>query len=207
MSGFLGSQVHEAGTSKRMMAAHFLLQFLLFGTLLVPAYLQMEGCEFVKDLSVESNFSVTVTPKEYMANTNYQVTISDEGNHTADRNVTMYLLQALSPENTTAGTWNLTVVLNCSDVETAMLNASEDLLATANWTSPSSNISSVEIRVYIIFDNTSTEFKSVTLQEVPQTDPTTPSTTTDSVSAIQSSFFFIAITQLLMLLTTSKLLS
>lgn len=72
MSGFLSSQVHEAGTSKRMMAAHFLLQFLLFGTLLVPAYLQMEGCEFVKDLSVESNFSVNVTPKEYMANTSYQ---------------------------------------------------------------------------------------------------------------------------------------
>ncbi|XP_052553289.1 uncharacterized protein LOC128087612 isoform X2 [Tympanuchus pallidicinctus] len=203
MSGFLSSQVHEAGTSKRMMAAHFLLQFLLFGTLLVPAYLQMEGCEFVKDLSVESNFSVTVTPEEYMANTNYQVTISDEGNHTADRNVTMYLLQALSPENTTAGIWNVTDVLNCSDVDTAMLSASEDLLATANWASLSSNISSVEIRVYIIFDNTSTEFKSVTLRE----DPTTPSTTTDSVSAIQSSFFFIAITQLLMLLTTSKLLS
>lgn len=54
-----------------MMAAHFLLQFLLFGTLLVPVYLQMEGCDFLQD-AVKGNFSVTVTPEEYVANTTYQ---------------------------------------------------------------------------------------------------------------------------------------
>lgn len=64
--------MHKAGTFKRMMAAHFLLQFLLFGTLLAPAYLQMEECNFLQNVPIESNFSVTVTPEEYMANTSYQ---------------------------------------------------------------------------------------------------------------------------------------
>ena len=188
-----------------MMAAHFLLQFLLFGTLLVPAYLQMEGCDFLQD-AVKGNFSVTVTPEEYVANTTYQVTIRDDGNSTTIRNVTMYLLQALSSENTTAGEWNVVEKLNCSNVATAMLNTTQEE-AAANWTSPSSNISSVEIRAYIIYENNITEFKTAILQEVPRTDPTTALTIPDSVSAVQSSCFFIAVTQLLMLLTTSKLLS
>ncbi|XP_015739334.1 uncharacterized protein LOC107324131 [Coturnix japonica] len=190
-----------------MMAAHYLLQFLLFGTLLVPAYLQTDVCYFLSNAMEEGNFSLTVTPQEYMANTSYQVTVSVDRNYTADRNVTMYLLQALSPQNTSEGEWHGVENQTCDDVETATLNGAEELSATVNWTSPSSNLSSVEIRAYIIFDNSSTEFKKVTLQEDPQTNPTIATTTPDSVSAIQSSFFFIAITQLLMLLTTSKLLS
>ncbi|POI26549.1 hypothetical protein CIB84_009701 [Bambusicola thoracicus] len=166
----------------------------------------MEECDFLHSAD-EGNFSVTVTPKEYVANTSYQVTISADRNGTTIRNVTMYLLQALSSENTTAGEWNVVEKLNCSNVTTAVLNATQEEAAAANWTSPSSNISSVEIRAYIIFENNATALKRVTLQEVPRTDPTTASTTPDSVSTVQSSCFFIAVTQLLMLFTTSKLLS
>ncbi|OXB70427.1 UNVERIFIED_CONTAM: hypothetical protein H355_007654 [Colinus virginianus] len=184
------------------MAAHFLLQFLFLGTVLVPVYLQMEGCDSLQNATA-GNFSVTVTPETYMANTSYQVTISDSRNHTTEGTTTKYLLQALSSTSTTVGEWKGVEIQNCSDVETAVINATQE--ATANWTSPGHNISSVEIRAYIIFDNSSAEFKTVNLQEAPETEPTT-ATTPSSVSAVQSSFF-IAITQLLLLLATSKLLS
>ncbi|MCH1933059.1 hypothetical protein L9G16_23225, partial [Shewanella sp. A25] len=80
-----------------------------------------------------------------------------------------------------AGEWNVVEKLNCSNVATAMLNTTQEE-AAANWTSPSSNISSVEIRAYIIYENNITEFKTATLREVPRTDPTTASTTPDPVS-------------------------
>ncbi|OXB59025.1 hypothetical protein ASZ78_007653 [Callipepla squamata] len=163
----------------------------------------MEGCDSLQNATA-GNFSVTVTPETYMANTSYQVTISDGRNHTAEGTATKYLFQALSSASTTVGEWKGVEIQNCSDVETAVLNATQE--ATANWTSPGHNISSVEIRAYIIFDSSSAEFKTVNLQEAPETEPTTATTTPNSVSAVQSSFF-IAITQLLLLLTTSKLLS
>ena len=87
-----------------------------------------------------------------------------------------------------------------------MLNTAQEE-AAANWTFPSSNISSVEIRAYIIYENNIAEFETAILQEVPRIDPTVASTTPDSVSVVQSSCFFIVVTQLLMLLTTSELLS
>ncbi|KFP65226.1 hypothetical protein N322_07828, partial [Cariama cristata] len=70
------------------------------------------------------------------------VTISDNRNLT-DGNVTQYLLQALSPQNVSLGKWQVEKTDNCSSIDTAALN---DTHKAANWTSPDSNISSVEIR-------------------------------------------------------------
>ncbi|KFO94327.1 hypothetical protein N320_09579, partial [Buceros rhinoceros silvestris] len=54
-----------------------------------------------------------------------------------------YLLQALSPQNVSVGEWKVEKKGNCSSIETAILT---DPQTTANWTSPNSNVSSVEIR-------------------------------------------------------------
>ncbi|KFV52899.1 hypothetical protein N328_01113, partial [Gavia stellata] len=71
------------------------------------------------------------------------VTISDIRNFTDSKNVTKYLLQALSPQNVSVGEWKMVDTENCSSIDTAILNATQK---AANWTSPDSNISSVEIR-------------------------------------------------------------
>ncbi|KFQ75249.1 hypothetical protein N337_10620, partial [Phoenicopterus ruber ruber] len=71
------------------------------------------------------------------------VTISDNRNLTHSKNVTEYLLQALSPQNISRGEWNGLERDNCSSIDTGILNATQK---AANWTSPDSNISSVEIR-------------------------------------------------------------
>ncbi|KFZ58367.1 hypothetical protein N321_01492, partial [Antrostomus carolinensis] len=71
------------------------------------------------------------------------VTISDNRNLTDNKNVTQYLLQALSPQNVSIGDWKVADRDNCSSIDTAILNATQN---TANWTSPDSNIPSVEIR-------------------------------------------------------------
>ncbi|XP_035202120.1 uncharacterized protein LOC118178020 [Oxyura jamaicensis] len=189
--------VCEARTSKWMMAALlFLLQFLFFGTLIVPAYLQMQECNPMQS-AIAGNFSVTVIPQDYRPNTTYEVTIVDSNNTTS--NVTNYLLQAISPQNASVGEWNVTNKQNCSAHLTAVLPKTQK---TANWTSPTSNFSSVDIRAYIVFENSSTVFKTVTLNQEAK-----PTGSTNSVSAVQSSSFFVAAIQLLMLLATSKLLS
>ncbi|KFQ10975.1 hypothetical protein N330_11053, partial [Leptosomus discolor] len=54
-----------------------------------------------------------------------------------------YLLQALSPQNVSVGEWNGTNKDNCNSIDTAILIAPQN---ATNWTSPDSNISSVEIR-------------------------------------------------------------
>ncbi|KFQ26966.1 hypothetical protein N331_11643, partial [Merops nubicus] len=54
-----------------------------------------------------------------------------------------YLLQALSLKNASIGEWNMVETQNCSSVDMAVLPATQK---AANWTSPESNISSVEIR-------------------------------------------------------------
>ncbi|KFO10236.1 hypothetical protein N312_02826, partial [Balearica regulorum gibbericeps] len=54
-----------------------------------------------------------------------------------------YLLQALSPQNVSMGEWKVVDRDNCSSTDTAILNVTQK---AANWTSPDSNISSVEIR-------------------------------------------------------------
>lgn len=178
-----------------MAALLFLLQFLFFGTLIVPAYLQMPECNSTQS-AVAGNFSVTVTPQDYSPNTTYFVTIVDSNN---TRNGTRYLLQAISPQNVSVGEWNVTNKQNCSAVITAVLPYTQK---TANWTSPASNYSSVDIRAYIVSENSSTVFSTVTL-----TQGAKPTGSTNSVSAVQSSSFFVAAIQLLMLLATSKLLS
>ncbi|KFP48502.1 hypothetical protein N323_10626, partial [Cathartes aura] len=71
------------------------------------------------------------------------VTISDNRNLTDSKNVTEYVLQALSPQNVSMGEWKVVNKENCSSIDTAILNATQK---AANWTSPDSNISSVEIR-------------------------------------------------------------
>ncbi|KFQ55344.1 hypothetical protein N333_09168, partial [Nestor notabilis] len=71
------------------------------------------------------------------------VTITDNTNLTDSKNVTEYLLQAISPEKISVGVWNVADRDNCSSIDTAVLNATQK---TANWTSPDSDISSVEIR-------------------------------------------------------------
>lgn len=152
-----------------------------------------------------------MTPEAYKANTTYQVTISNDRNHTDSGDVTEYLLQALSPQNDSIGEWKVNYTENCSSIDTAVLSATQNAI---NWTSPPSNITSAEIRVYIVFTNNSVEFKTVILNKVSETttaSPTTteqrPTTTPNSVSTVQSSSFFIAVIQLLLILVTSKLLS
>lgn len=171
-----------------------MLQFLFFGTLIVPAYLQVPECNSTQS-AVAGNFSVTVTSKDYVPNTTYFVTIVDSNNTRNNR--TKYLLQAISPQNVSVGEWDVTNKQNCSAIITAVLPYTQK---AANWTSPASNFSSVEIRAYIVSENSSTVFSTATL-----TQEATGST--NSVSAVQSSSFFIAAIQLLMLLATSKLLS
>ncbi|KFP92486.1 hypothetical protein N311_05392, partial [Apaloderma vittatum] len=71
------------------------------------------------------------------------VTVSDNRNHSDSKNVSKYLLQALSPQNASIGEWKVVDKANCSSTNTAILNATQN---AANWTSPDSNISPVEIR-------------------------------------------------------------
>ncbi|KAK4809583.1 hypothetical protein QYF61_025026 [Mycteria americana] len=120
----------------------FLVQLLFIGTLIVPAYTQTEICTLLLNATA-SNFTVTVTPEAYKANTTYVVTITDNRNFTGSKNVTEYLLQALSPQNASMGEWKGVNSDTCHSIDTAILNATQK---AANWTSPDSNISSVEIR-------------------------------------------------------------
>ncbi|GAB0199718.1 cell wall integrity sensor MID2-like [Grus japonensis] len=196
--------MHEAETSKWIMATFvFLVQLLFIGTLIVPAYTQIERCNLLLNATA-GNFTVTVTPEAYQANTTYLVKISDNRNLTDSNNVTKYLLQALSPQNVSMGEWKVADRGNCSSTDTAILNATQK---AANWTSPDSNISSVEIRAYIIFTDKSAKFKTVTLKKESETTTAPPTTTPNSISMVQSSSFFIAVIQLPLLLVTSKLLS
>ncbi|KAM6043155.1 uncharacterized protein VSU04_014021 isoform 2-T2 [Chlamydotis macqueenii] len=102
------------------------------------------------------------------------------------------------------GEWLMVDSENCSSIDTAILNATQ---SAANWTSPDRNISSVEIRAYIIFTDKSAKFHTVTLNKELETTTAPPATTPSSVSMVQSSSFFIAVIQLPLLLITSKLLS
>ncbi|KFP26695.1 hypothetical protein N325_07373, partial [Colius striatus] len=71
------------------------------------------------------------------------VTIRDNGNLTGSKNVTGYLLQALSPQNVSLGEWKAVTKENCTSIETAVLNGTQE---AASWTSPDTNASSVTIR-------------------------------------------------------------
>ncbi|KFW06750.1 hypothetical protein N326_04466, partial [Eurypyga helias] len=71
------------------------------------------------------------------------VTISDNGHLNDSKNVTKYLLQALSPQNVSMGKWEVTDMVDCNSINTTILNATQK---AANWTSPDSDITSIEIR-------------------------------------------------------------
>nr|XP_025961657.1 uncharacterized protein LOC112986549 [Dromaius novaehollandiae] len=198
-------QVCAAEPSKGIMAAFLsTLQLLFLGTLIVPAYLQTERCNLLSSATA-GNFSVSVVPDTYEANTTYAVEVSDSRNLTDSKSVTAVLLQALSSQNVSVGEWKDTDLENCSSITTAVVNA---MNVTVNWTSPSSSISSVEIRVYTLFSDNSTEFNSVTLSEkAVNTTTASTITTPNSISAVQSSTIFVAIVQAVLLFVTSKLLS
>ncbi|CAM9820201.1 unnamed protein product [Bubo scandiacus] len=181
----------------------FLVQILFIGTLIVPAYTEVEKCSLLLNATA-SNFTVIVTPAAYQANTTYLVTVSDNRNITDSKNVTKYLLQALSPRNVSMGEWEVVNRINCSSIDTAVLNNTQK---AANWTSPDSNVPSVEIRAYIIFTDKSAKFKTVTLNKELETTTAPPTTTFNSVSMVQSSSFFIAVIQLPLVLVTGKMLS
>ncbi|XP_055584648.1 uncharacterized protein LOC129737532 [Falco cherrug] len=178
----------------------FLVQLLFIGTLISPEYAQGEGCDLPLNATA-SNFSVLVTPAAYRANTTYLVTVNDNRNLTDGKNVTKYLLQALSPQNVSTGQWKVTSRDNCSS---AILNATQ---TSAKWTSPANNLSSVKIRAYILFSDKSAQFSTVTLTEGSGSSTAPPTTTPNSVSMVQSSSFFLSLLQLPLLLLTSNLLS
>lgn len=70
----------------------------------------------------------------------FLVTIVDSNN---TRNATKYLLQAIATQNVSVGEWNVSDKQNCSALTTAVLLNTQK---TANWTSPATNFSSVDIR-------------------------------------------------------------
>lgn len=69
-----------------MAALLFLLQFLFFGTLVVPAYMQMPECNLTQSTDT-GNFSVTVTPQDYSPNTTYIGKPRPRSFHTAQHRV------------------------------------------------------------------------------------------------------------------------
>ncbi|KAF4796673.1 chromosome 24 C11orf34 [Turdus rufiventris] len=139
-----------------MAALLLLAPLLLLGTAAGQQQAEVTACAGLGN-ATEGNFSVEATPETYQANTTYLVTIKDDRNHS---NSSQYLLQALSPQNTSVGTWQVTSPLNCSSVDTAILKITE---RTANWTSPNSNLSSVQIRVYLSLSGNATEIRTVML--------------------------------------------
>ncbi|XP_069732666.1 placenta-expressed transcript 1 protein-like [Phaenicophaeus curvirostris] len=178
----------------------FLVQLLFIGTHIIPASAQTETCNWLQT-TTESNFTINVTSDVYQANTTYLVTIID---NLPEENVTNYLLQALSPQKASLGNWSVEEIENCSSINTAVLKSNQK---AANWTSPESNITSVEIRAYIRLKDSSTLFSTKTLRKEAKTTTAPSATTPNSVSMVQSSSFFIAVIQLPLLLITSKLLS
>lgn len=63
--------MHEAETSKRIMATFlFLVQLLFIGTLIVPAYTDTERCRLLPNATA-GNFTVTVKPDAYKESTIY----------------------------------------------------------------------------------------------------------------------------------------
>ncbi|XP_030146824.4 uncharacterized protein [Taeniopygia guttata] len=211
------------------MAAFLLLlaPLLLLGTAAGQADMEIEECLWLWNVT-EGNFSVVITPETYQANTTYLVTIRDDRNHSSSSGP--FLLQALSPQNTSVGEWTDTDTGNCSSVLTAVLNSTE---SRAHWTSPNSNLSSVHIRVYLILPDNITELKTGMLSRGAETTPvplsstsapssssspntssapnitstpkttSTPSSTPSSVSRAQGSSWLLA--ALLLLLTASLL--
>ncbi|CAN8199072.1 unnamed protein product [Coccothraustes coccothraustes] len=164
------------------MAAFLLLApLLLLGTVAGQAETELEGCPWPWNVT-EGNFSVETTPGTYQANTTYLVIIKDDRNHSNSSG--QLLLQALSPQNTSVGQWQGAATGLCSSVLTAVLNISE---STARWTSPSSSLSSVQIRVYLSLPGNTTELKTWMLNRGTETTPV-PSSTTSAPSTTPSSF-------------------
>ncbi|OWK55688.1 hypothetical protein RLOC_00001808 [Lonchura striata] len=171
--GQVGEEEEEEEASKGIMAAFLLLlaPLLLLGTAAGQADMEMDECLWLWNVT-EGNFSVVITPETYQANTTYLVAIRDDRNHSSSPGP--LLLQALSPQNASVGEWTDTASGSCSSVLTALLNSTE---SRAHWTSPSSNLSSVLIRVYLILPGNITELKTWMLSRGAETTPVPPSST------------------------------
>lgn len=182
------------------MAAFLLLApLLLLGTGAGQARAEAEECSWLRNVT-EGNFSVKAAPATYKANTTFEVTIKDDRNH-SDATV-VFLLQALSPQGATVGTWQGTHTESCSSGDIAILNVTK---SSALWTSPDSNLSSVLIRVYLrLLDNSSSsELTTLKLIKGMQSTTLPPTTTPNSVCRAQSCSWFLAA----LLLLTATLLS
>ncbi|KAM6312684.1 uncharacterized protein O3Q21_010522 [Podargus strigoides] len=184
-----------------------LVQLLFIGTLIIPGHTQtaQPGKCYLLQNATAGNFSVDAVPPTYQPNTTFVVTITHNITLILDKDVSHYLLQALTPQNVSVGEWKDVEMENCSSIDTPILNNTQRV---ATWISPNNNnISSVQIRAYIAFSDNSTLFSTVTLSKEPETTKAPPTTTPNSVSMVQSSSFFIAVVQVPLLLVTGKLLS
>lgn len=86
------------------------------------------------------NCCLTGQTTDFVSLAVFLVTIVDSNN---TRNATNYLLQAITIQNVSVGEWSVPEQQNCSALTTAVLQNTQK---TANWTSPATNLSSVEIR-------------------------------------------------------------
>ncbi|KFW85126.1 hypothetical protein N305_04141, partial [Manacus vitellinus] len=69
--------------------------------------------------------------------------VTIEAQNSTDNKPTQFVLQALSPGNESLGQWEGITPESCSSVDSAILNSTQN---AANWTSPGTNVSSVQIR-------------------------------------------------------------
>ncbi|TRZ12425.1 hypothetical protein HGM15179_014670, partial [Zosterops borbonicus] len=125
--------------------------------------------------------------------------IKDDRNHSSSSG--HLLLHAVSPQNDSVGHWEEGATGNCSFGVTAVLNINE---STARWTSPdsSTNLSSVHIRVYLIFPGNGTELKIHMLDTGAQSTMSPSTTTPNSVCRAQSSSLLLLPVLLLLLMGT-----
>ncbi|KAM9114105.1 uncharacterized protein ACDP82_019696 [Pangshura tecta] len=186
------------------------LQLLFLGALISPVYLQ-DACQSIQNATASGSYNLSVNPANYLANTNYSVTISGLDGISL-------LLQALNSQNNSVGQWEDPVV-NCSNSLSAGLqNITNKATATVQWTSPANGSAPVEIRVFVTLSNSSTLLQKTTLNTAstasPESTTKTPTTsskitsssTTNSVSTVQASSFLAAV-HLLSVLVTCKLFS
>ncbi|XP_074833003.1 placenta-expressed transcript 1 protein-like [Carettochelys insculpta] len=183
------------------------LQLLVLGALISPAYLQ-DSCEIIKNTTQVGSFTLSVNPALYTASTNYSVIISNAANSSS------VILQALNSQNMSVGQWDVPAV-NCTN-ETTVHQQNLTTNLTVTWTSPNSEKAPVEIRVFVILSDNSTQFQKATLNAGTTTTTTTTTTTAaattsttknSSVSTAQASSFLMALIHLLSVFVTSKLFS
>ncbi|KAM7138114.1 placenta-expressed transcript 1 protein [Macrochelys suwanniensis] len=191
------------------------LQLLFLGALISPVYL-LDDCQPIQNATLGS-YNLSVTPADYKANTNYNVTISGATNSSS------VILQALNTENSSVGRWEDPAV-NCSNGG-SVGKQNISTTATVQWTSPANETAPVEISVFVTFSDGSTQFQKKSLNTastvlpasstvlpasstvLPASTTRSPTTTktTNSVSTVQASSFLLATVHLLSVFVTGKL--